>query len=61
MKRFIYITVVLMFMLIFIGCATTTSEQRQEGSDLASSVGTKSFVGETHTGGRDLGFHIAAY
>ena len=54
MKRFIYITVVLMFMLIFIGCATMTSEQRKEGSDLASSVGHRTFVGESSMDARGL-------
>lgn len=46
MKRFIYITVILMLMLIFIGCATMTAEQRKEESDLGSSVGNSAFVGD---------------
>ena len=46
MKRFIYIIVVLMLMSIFIGCATMTTEQRKEESDLSSSVGDKPFVGD---------------
>ena len=48
MKTFIYITVVLMLMLIFIGCfATMTPEQRKETYDLRSSVGESQFVGNS--------------
>jgi hypothetical protein len=48
MKRFIYITVVLMLMLIFIGCfATMTSEERKETYDLRKGVGNSQFVGDS--------------
>ena len=47
MKRFICITVVLMLMLIFIGCATTTPEQRKETYDLRKNVGNQPFVGSS--------------
>ena len=47
MKKFIYITVAFMLMLIFIGCfATMTPEQRKETYDLRSSVGNQPFVGD---------------
>ena len=48
MKRFICITVVLMLMLIFIGCATTTPEQRKEAYDLRKDVGNSQFVGSAN-------------
>jgi hypothetical protein len=46
MKKFIYITVAFMLMLIFIGCATTP-EQRKESYDLRKDVGNSQFVGST--------------
>jgi hypothetical protein len=49
MKRFITITVVLMLMLIFIGCATVpeaTPIGTQKTQDLSSSVGNSQFVGD---------------
>jgi len=46
MKKFIYIIVSFMLMLIFIGCfATMTPEQRKETYDMRESVGNKPFVG----------------
>ena len=52
MKKFIYVTVALMLMLICIGCvATMTPEQRRELYDskgyynLTEGVGTRPFVG----------------
>jgi len=46
MKKFIYITVALMLMSIFIGCAATmTQEQRKETYDMRKSVGESTFVG----------------
>lgn len=54
MKKFITITVVLMLMLIFTGCASMTWEQRKEGSDLRSSVGNRPFVGETSPDAHNL-------
>ena len=52
MKKFIYVTVALMLMLIFIGCVTTmTPEQRKELyesreiNNLTEGVGSKPFVG----------------
>jgi hypothetical protein len=46
MKKFICIAVTFMFMLIFIGCATTP-EQRRETYDLRKDVGNSQFVGST--------------
>lgn len=54
MKKFITITVVLMLMLIFTGCASMTWEQRKEESDLRSSVGNRPFVGETSPDAHNL-------
>jgi hypothetical protein len=46
MKKFIYITVAFMLMLIFIGCfATMTPEQRKETYDMRGSVGSAPFGG----------------
>jgi hypothetical protein len=52
MKKFIYVTIALMLMLMFIGCgATITPEQRKELYDsremnnLKEGVGNKPFVG----------------
>ena len=47
MKRFIYITVAFMVMLVFIGCATTTPEQRKETYDMRKEVGNSQFVGSS--------------
>ena len=47
MKKFIYITVAFMLMLIFIGCATTP-EQRKESYDLSKDVGNSQFVGSSN-------------
>ena len=55
MKRFIYIIVAFMLMLIFVGCfATMTPEQRRETYDLRGSVGNSPFVGGSSSGARDL-------
>jgi hypothetical protein len=48
MKRFIYITVAFMVMLVFIGCATTTPEQRKETYDMRKDVGNSQFVGSSN-------------
>jgi len=46
MKKFIYITVAFMLMVIFIGCfATMTPEQRKETYDMRENVGNKPFIG----------------
>ena len=50
MKKFIFIIVAFMLMLIFVGCATMTPEQRKETYDLRSSVGNRPFVGESPYG-----------
>jgi hypothetical protein len=51
MKKFIFIIVAFMLMLIFIGCfATMTPEQRQETYDMRSTVGNRPFVGESPYG-----------
>jgi len=39
MKKFIYVTVAFMLMLVFIGCATTTPDQRKETYDMRKEVG----------------------
>ena len=50
MIKFIYVTVALMLMLIFIGCvATMTPEQRKETYNLTEEVGNKPFVGSPNT------------
>ncbi len=46
MKKFISITLVFMFMLIFIGCATMP-EQRKDTYDMRKDVGNSQFVGST--------------
>ena len=46
MKKFIYITVAFMLMLIFIGCATTP-EQRKDTYDMRKDVGNSQFVGSS--------------
>jgi hypothetical protein len=48
MKKFIYITVAFMVMLVFIGCATTTPEERKERYDLRKDVGNSQFVGSSN-------------
>jgi len=47
MKKFIYITVAFMLMLIFIGCATTP-EQRKDTYDMRKEVGNSQFVGSSN-------------
>ena len=44
MKRYIVIPMVLMLISLFVGCATT-SEERKEEYELRKSVGTSAFVG----------------
>jgi ABC-type molybdate transport system substrate-binding protein len=46
MKRFIFITVLLMVVGILIGCSGMTAEQRKETYDLRATVGNRPFVGE---------------
>ncbi len=46
MKKFIYIAVAFMLMLIFIGCATTP-EQRKDTYDMRKDVGNSQFVGSS--------------
>jgi len=48
MKKFIYITVAFMVMLVFIGCATVTPEERKERYDLRKDVGNSQFVGSSN-------------
>jgi len=46
MRKFIYITVAFMLMLIFLGCfATMAPEQRKETYDMRGNVGNKPSVG----------------
>ncbi len=47
MKKFIYITIAFMLMLIVIGCATMTPGERQEKYDMRKEVGNSQFVGDT--------------
>jgi len=47
MKKVIYLTIAFMLMLTFIGCASTTSEQRKEMYDLRQNVGSSQFVGSS--------------
>ena len=54
MKKFIYLKVVLMIGFMLIGCSGMSAEQRKEGSDLTSSVGTKQFVGDPSPESRSL-------
>ena len=44
MKKFVCITMVLMLISLFVGCATT-SEERKEEYELRKSVGNSAFVG----------------
>jgi len=48
MKKFIYITVAFMVMLVFIGCAAMTPEERKEKYDLRKDVGNSQFVGSSN-------------
>ncbi len=48
MKKFIYITVAFMVMLVFIGCAAMTPEERKETYDLRKDVGNSQFVGSSN-------------
>jgi len=54
MKRFIYLTVVLMIGFMLIGCSAMTVEQRKEKFELSSSVGNRPFVGEPSPEARNL-------
>jgi hypothetical protein len=58
MKRFIYLTLVLMIILISLGCAATVPETTQNpaaGSQgLVSTVGSKPFIGDSSRGTLDL-------
>ena len=47
MKRFIYLTVFLMTVFVFIGCSGMATQQRSTGYDLGGSVGNRPFVGDT--------------
>ena len=52
MKRFVFIGIVLVFISLFLGCATT-SEERKETYDLRNNVGSKPFVGLPPVGASD--------
>lgn len=57
MKRFIYLTVVLMIGFMLIGCATLWPEetaQHRSEVDLATSVGPSQFVGDSGMDARGL-------
>lgn len=50
MKKFIYIAIAFMFMLILIGCAATmTPEERKETYDMRKEVGNSQFVGDSRS------------
>ena len=55
MKRFIYLTVVLMIILMSLGCASVpeTSAPRTESTGLVSTVGNRPFVGDSSAGSLD--------
>ena len=44
MKKFVFVVMVLMLISLFVGCATT-SEERKEEYELRKSVGNSAFVG----------------
>jgi ABC-type uncharacterized transport system auxiliary subunit len=52
MKKFISIIVAFMLILILIGCATMSSEERKETYDLQKSVGDSTFVGDSSPSSR---------
>jgi hypothetical protein len=57
MKRFTYLTVVLMIMLMSLVCATvpeTTANAAEGTGSLVSTVGNKPFVGDSSAGTLDL-------
>ena len=57
MKKFIYLTVVLMIGLMLIGCSGMTAEQRKETYDLNKSVGNSTFVGDTSPDARGVAYY----
>jgi hypothetical protein len=57
MKRFIYLTVVLMVGFMLIGCSGMTAEQRKETYDLNKSVGNRAFVGDTSPEARGVAYY----
>jgi hypothetical protein len=48
MKKFVHITVVFVLMLVFIGCASMTPEQRKDTYDMRKEVGNSQFVGSSN-------------
>jgi ABC-type Zn uptake system ZnuABC Zn-binding protein ZnuA len=52
MKRFVFSLMVLMLVSLFVGCATT-SEERKEEYDLRKNVGGSAFVGLPPVGAGD--------
>ena len=48
MKKFIFITVAFMLVLMFIWCTATMAKQRKETYDLRKDVGNSQFVGSTN-------------
>jgi hypothetical protein len=57
MKKFIYLTVVLMLILVSFGCATVstyTPSGTQKTQDLSSTVGNRPFIGVYSRGTLDL-------
>ena len=57
MKRFIYLTLVLMIILMSLGCASvpeTTQNPAAGSQGLVSTVGNRPFVGDSSAGTLDL-------
>jgi len=59
MKRFIYLTVVLMLILMSLGCAGAelTPVGTQKTQDLSSTVGNSHFVGDTSPDARGVAYY----
>ena len=58
MKRFIYLTLVLMIILMSLGCAATmpetTANPTASNQGLVTTVGSKPFIGDSSRGTLDL-------
>ena len=57
MKRFIYLTLVLMIILMSLGCASvpeTTQNPAASNQGLVTTVGSKPFIGDSSRGTLDL-------
>jgi len=61
MKRFIYLTVILMIGFILVGCSGMMVEQRSAESELRSSGGNKPFFQDSFEDARKKGLAIDMY